>query len=1058
MGRIIKNCSMKRVVKLALLFAFLIPLSSLAQNIQLTGTVTDTTGETVIGASVLEKGTTNGVITNIDGNFSLNVSPKAIIVISYVGYTTQEIPLNGAKNIKVVLREDTEMLEEVVVIGYGTMKKSDMTGAISSVDVEELSKRTTTNPAEALQGKIAGVNIMKAGGNAGAGVQVKIRGVKTFGDNEPLYIIDGFPGDINAVNPQDIQAMEVLKDGAAAAIYGSVAANGVIIVTTKNGKKGETKIDFSAYVSMTNVAKKLDLLNAEQYKKVHTQMYENWNAHVINHKSQYDPKGNGAWEKQILELEPYMTKSTGIDTDWQDAMMRTGLSQNYMFSVRGGSENAQYSVSYNHADDKGIFLGNDYRQDNARLKLHMSKYIFDIDANMAFKFTDSKQPEYQLKEMYMISPLVPIYNENEEYGFGLTNFDNLPNNRNVMADQHYEKSTDKKYHTTANVALTANFTKWLSFKISYAYRGEHQRQTYHTPAYISDVKAKRDYPYHSETTAYWEEHVWENVLSFNKAFGKHSVNAVAGTSTMARKYTWNSVGVEGKSTTYKVEDGQLVIGEQPGGFLDPGFSTIGAGAGGTYDGDGTKWDYRRVSFFGRVNYNYNDRYLIQATVRSDGSSKFGADNRWGFFPSIAVGWRISEEEFFPKGIALNNLKLRASWGRLGNENALGYYDFLALISTYNTKYQGYVKGNGDNAWAGSIARGLENRSLKWETTDTKNIGLDFGFFNNKLTGAMNYYYNQTEELLITKALPPSAGLNNPILNVGKIRNSGVEVEINWADSKGGFDYNIGMNFSTTKNKVVELADKGQVLYGEGLKYGTEHFPTQTRVGKPIGAFYLYKTNGLFQSNEEARQYVNADGDEYQPFADAGDIRYVDVNGDGYIDDDDKVYCGSGIPTLEVNLNFSAGYKGFDLSVVLGSAWGHKIYNGNKYFYEGMNSGSNFLTSSLNVWTPQNTNTNIPRAIFNDPNGNLKESDRFIEKGDFVRLRQLQLGYTLPKKIMQKVFIERLRFYVSGENLFTITGYDGIDPEFSRVSVLNTGIDKLIYPFTRSFTLGAQLTF
>lgn len=688
----------------------------------------------------------------------------------------------------------------------------------------------------------------------------------------------------------------------------------------------------------------------------------------------------------------------------------------------------------------------------------MSKYIFDIDANMAFKFTDSKQPEYQLKEMYMISPLVPIYNENEQYGFGLTNFDDLPNNRNVMADQHYEKSTDKKYHTTANIALTANFTSWLSFKTSYAYRGEHQRQTYHTPAYIADEKAKRDYPYHSETTACWEEHVWENVLSFNKSFGKHSVNAVAGTSTMARRYTWNSVGVEGKTTTYKVEDGQLVVGEQPGGFLDPSFSTIGAGSGGTFDGDGSKWDYRRVSFFGRVNYNFNNRYLIQATVRSDGSSKFGADNRWGFFPSVAVGWRISEEAFFPKDIVLNNLKLRASWGRLGNENALGYYDFLALISTYNTKYQGYVKGNGDNAWAGSIARGLENRSLKWETTDTKNIGVDFGLFNNKLTGALNYYYNQTEELLITKALPPSAGLANPILNVGKIRNSGVEFEVNWADTKGDFDYSVGMNFSTTKNKVVELADKGQVLYGEGLKYGTEHFPTQTRVGKPIGAFYLYKTAGLFQSDAEARQYVNSDGEEYQPFADAGDIRFVDTNGDGTIDDDDKVYCGSGIPTLEVNLNLSAGYKGFDLSVVLGSAWGHKIYNGNKYFYEGMNSGSNFLTSSLNAWTPQNTKTSVPRAIFNDPNGNLKESDRFIEKGDFIRLRQLQLGYTLPKALMKQVFIERLRFYVSGENLFTITGYDGIDPEFSRASVLNTGIDKLIYPFTRSFTIGAQLTF
>jgi tonB-linked outer membrane protein, susC/ragA family len=1053
-----KNYFKERIMLLVLLLAFMTPFGAFAQTIQLTGLVTDASNEPIIGASVVEKGTTNGVITDFDGNFALSVSPKATIIISYVGYATQEIPVNGKNNIRVTLKEDTEMLDEVVVVGYGTMKKSDMTGAISSVDVDELVKRTTTNPAEALQGKIAGVNIMKAGGNAGAGVQVKIRGVKTFGDNQPLYIIDGFPGDIENVNPQDIQSMEVLKDGAAAAIYGSVAANGVIIVTTKNGKKGDMKIDFCTYVSFTDVSKKLELLNAEEYKAMHKQMYENWNSHVANHKDLYDPRNNGAWKDKLIDLPAYITNNTGIDTDWQDAMLRSGLAQNYMFSARGGSENAQYSVSYNHADEKGIFLGNDYRQDNARLKVHMSKYIFDIDANLAFKFTDSKQPEYSLKEMYMITPLVPIYDENNEYGFGLTNFDGLPNNRNVMADQYYEKSTDKKYHTTANIALTMNFTKWLSFKTSYAYRGEHERQTYHTPAYVADEKAKRDYPYHSETTAYWEEHVWDNVLNFNKEFGKHSINAMAGTSITARKYTWNSVGVEGKTTVYKVEDGNLVIGETPGGFLDPSFSTIGAGAGGTFDGDGTKWEYNRASFFGRLNYNYNDRYLLQATVRYDGSSKFGADNRWGCFPSIALGWRISEESFFPKDIFLNNLKLRASWGRLGNENALGYYDFQALISTYNTMYQGYVKGNGDNAWAGSIARGLENRSLKWETTDTKNIGVDFGMFNNKLTGALNYYHNQTEELLITKALPPSAGLANPILNVGKIRNTGFEFEVNWNDRKGDLDYNIGLNFSTTNNKVVALADDNQVLYGEGLKYGTEHFPTQTRVGKPIGAFYLYKTGGIFQSNEEAKNYVNANGEAYQPYADAGDIKFIDSNGDGSIDENDKEYCGSGIPKLEVNLNFSAYYKGFDLSMVIGSAWGHKIYNGNKYFYEGMNSGSNFLQSSLSAWTPEHTNTDVPRAIYNDPNGNMKESDRFLEKGDFVRLRQLQLGYTLPKGLLQKVLIEKLRFYVSGENLFTITGYDGIDPEFSRASVLNTGIDKLIYPFTRSFTIGAQLSF
>ena len=1033
----------KGMMLLVLFIALLSPMSVWAQSIQLTGTVTDASNEPIIGASVVEKGTTNGVITDFEGNFTINVSAKATIVISYVGFQTQEIALNGRNHIKTILKEDTEVLDEVVVVGYGTMKKSDMTGAISSVDMEELVKRTTTNPAEALQGKIAGVNIMKSGGNAGAGVQIKIRGVKSFGDNQPLYIIDGFPGDIENVNPQDIQSMEILKDGAAAAIYGSVAANGVILITTKNGKKGDTKIDFSTYLSTTNVAKKLELLNAEEYKSVHKQMYENYMV-------QY-PNAN-------VMMPSFVTTNTGVDTDWQDTMLRNGFTQNYMFSIRGGSDNAQYSLSYNHSDEKGIFLGNDHRQDNARMKLHLTKSIFDVDANIGFKFTDSDQPQYSIKEMYMISPLVPVYDDSREYGFGLSDFNDLPSNRNVMADHHYITASNKKYHMTANAALTVKFTNWLNFKTSYGYRGEHERDTYHAPAYVADPKSKREYPYNSETTGYWEEHVWENVLSFNKEFGKHNVNAVAGSSVNSRKYTWNSVGVEGKTTVYKVEDNQLITNEVPGGFLDSSFTTIGAGTGGTFSGDGSMWEYNRASFFGRVNYSYNNRYLFQATVRYDGSSKFGKDNRWGCFPSVALGWRISEEEFFPKDAVVNNLKFRLSWGRLGNENALGYYDFLALISTYNTMYQGYVRGNGENAWAGSIARGLENRSLKWETTDTKNIGFDFGLFNNKLTGALNYYYNQTEDLLITKALPPSAGLENPTLNVGKIRNTGFEMELNWADNINDFDYNVGFNVTTTNNKVVELSDNDQVLKGEGLKYGTEHFPTETRVGQPIGGFYLYRTDGIFQNMNEVNAHVNKDGELMQPNAQPGDIRFKDLNGDGKINDADKEYCGSGIPSLEVNLNLSANYKGFDFSAVIGSAWNYKLYNGNKYFYEGMNSKSNMLKSTLDAWTPQNTNTNVPRAVYQDPNGNMKESDRFLENGDFIRLRQVQLGYTLPKSLLQHMHLDKLRFYVSGENLFTITGYNGIDPEFSRTSVLNTGIDNLIYPFTRSFTVGAQLTF
>ncbi|MDO4497164.1 MAG: TonB-dependent receptor [Bacteroidales bacterium] len=1032
---------------MCLLLPMLLAVTALAQNIRVKGTIIDDERNPVIGATIMVKGTTNGTTTDFDGNFSIEAEKNAILAISYIGFESQEIFVTS-ENVQVQLKSASEMLDEFIVVGYGTMKKSDMTGAISSVDVGELTKRATTNAAEALQGKISGVNIQKSGGNAGAGVQVKIRGVGTMGDNNPLYIIDGFPGDINNVNPLDIESMEVLKDGAAAAIYGSVAANGVIIITTKNGKKGDIKVDVSAYVSMTQIAKKLEMLNAEQYKSVHKQMYENWNA--------YDAARGGS--KQYA-LPAYITTNTGVDTDWQDAMMRNGVSQNYNISVRGGSEHAKYALSYNHADDMGIFLGNDYRQDNVHMKMHLTKYIFDLDANLGLKVTDSKQPNYSIKEMYMISPLVPIYDENEKYGFGLTNFNGLPNNRNVMADHHYTTTKDRSYNTDANVALSMRFTPWLTFKSSYGYRGVHGRSSEHTPDYIADEKSKNIYPIYSESTSYWESHIWENTLSFNKDFGKHRVNALAGTSMHTTNYTWNSISVEGKTTVYKVEDGKLIASNNPAGFLDPYFSTINAGAGGTYSGSGSRWKYHRASFFGRLNYAYDDRYLVQATVRRDGSSKFGKDSRWGFFPSVALGWRISQEDFFPEDTFIDNLKLRASWGRLGNENALGYYDFQALISTYNTKSQGYVRGNGDNAWVGSIARGLENRSLQWETADTKNIGIDFALFNSALSGSLNYYNSQTEDLLITKRLAPSSGLDNPVLNVGKMKNTGFEIELNYNGKVGNdFEYNVGMNLTTTKNEVTHLADEDQVLYGEGLKYGTEHFPTQTRVGKPIAGFWLYKTDGIFQSDAEVANYKNKDGEMLQPKAAAGDIRFVDTNGDGVIDDDDKVYCGSGIPKVEANLNLGANYKGFDVTMTFGSAFGHKLYNGNRYFYESMNSGSNLLKSSLNAWTPTNTNTSVPRAIFQDPNSNSRESDRFLEKGNFFRMRLLQVGYTLPSSLCKKAYLENVRFYVSGENLFTITSYDGIDPEFSRANVLNTGIDKLIYPFTRSYTLGVQVSF
>ncbi len=1017
------------------------PANQGGEKTKVQGVVKDDKGEPVIGATVSVVGTNDIAVTDMDGRFSLQAVRGAKIKVSYMGYVDRE--LKATDHMNVTMNEDTQALSEVVVVGYGTLKRSDMTGALSSVDTKELAKRTTTNPAEALQGKVAGVNILKSGGNAGAGVSVKIRGIKTFGDNEPLYIIDGFPGDINAVNPQDVESMEILKDGAAAAIYGSVAANGVVIITTKNGKKGDVKVDFSTYLSFTQVDKQLDMLDAEGYKQVHKAMYENY-------KTQYGEYPNGS-------LPAYVTKNTGVNTNWQDETQRSGLAQNYMISIRGGGDRAQYSVSYNHADEKGIFIGNQHRHDIARMKLHATKGIIDLDANMAFKYTNSRQPQYSLKETYMISPLVPVYNADEKYGYGLTNFDGLPNNRNVMADAFYKNDVDKKYHTTANVSLTFNFTPWLNFKTSYAYRGEHEVETYHAPDYIADPKSPSNYPYNSESRAYWEEQVFDNVLSFNKQFGKHSVNAMAGTSITSRKYNWSSVAVEGKTIVYKVENGQLQQSEKPAGFLDSSFPTIDAGAGGTFSGSGSYWKYNRASFFGRLNYNYNDRYLLQLTFREDGSSKFGADSRWGFFPSVAVGWRISEEPFFPKNTVISNLKFRASWGQLGNENALGYYDFLSLVSTYNDLFQGYVQGSGSSAWPGSISRALENRSLQWETTDTKNIGFDFGLFGNHLSGNINYYINETRDLLITRRLAPSAGLTNPTLNVGKMRNQGFEMELNWNDQVGKFEYNVGFNISTVNNKVVSLADENQTIYGEGLKYGSEHFPTQTKVGKPIGSFYLYQADGIFQNQAEIDNYRNSAGELLQPEARPGDMKFLDMNGDGVIDEDDKVYSGSGIAKVEANLNLSASYAGFDFSAVIGSAFGNKLYNANRYFYEGMNSASNFVKETLNAWTPEHPNTDVPRAIYGDPNDNTRESTRFLENGDFVRLRQIQLGYALPTSLIKKIYCDKIRVYVSAENVFTITGYSGANPEFSR-GVLNTGIDRLIYPFTRSYTVGAQITF
>lgn len=851
-----------------MLFLLFIPSSAYAQNYQLKGYVLDTANEPLIGANVIVAGTTNGVISGLDGGFTLSVSPNDRIEVSYMGYIKQIIPLNGRKTIKVIMQDDSQLLEETVVIGYGTLKKSDMTGAISSVDVESLASRATTNPAEALQGKVAGVSILKSGGNAGASISVKIRGIKTMGSNEPLYIIDGFPGDITTVNTQDIEAMEILKDGAAAAIYGSVAANGVVIVTTKNGKKGDVKVDFNTFFQFTSAAKKFEMLNADEYLNVHNMMYENAEAKKIGYLTFTDSDGR-------------LKNPTGFDTNWQDEMLRGGLSQNYNVNVRGGSDIAKYSVSYNHSDEKGILRGNKYVQDNARMKLNVQKYIFNFDASLSLKVTQSQQPQYSIKEMYAMAPLVPVYDEDQPSGYGLNEMKvdgvrlELPNNRNVMADDHFKHKKSNGYDLIGNIGLTVDFAPWLKFKTAYAYRGYYTNTKYRSEKFTADVQGQQLYPYNYDYNSYWFEQTFDNVLTFDKTFGKHSLNVMAGSSLTAARKDWSQINVEGKKTVYDVVNGKLDIKDEAAGFFDPTSPTIDAGNGGTFTGNGSFWNYNRASFFGRVNYSYGGKYMLQATVRADGSSKFGKNNRWGVFPSVALGWRISEEEFFSKDI-MSNLKLRVSWGRLGNENALGYY-YAPTMTNDNTQWMSYIQGG--NPWPGMSNLYLVNDDLRWETTDTKNIGVDFGFFNNKLYGSLNYYYNTTEDLLIEKVMPPSAGIYNPTVNVGKMRNKGFELELNYADNINGFEYNVGFNLFTTKNEMLK-ADPNQILYGSGLK-GAGHFVTQTLEGYPVAAFFLYQTDGIFQSAEEVANHTaeveQPDGSVktvlLQPNAKPGDIRF-----------------------------------------------------------------------------------------------------------------------------------------------------------------------------------------
>ncbi|MCL3779425.1 SusC/RagA family TonB-linked outer membrane protein [Prolixibacteraceae bacterium JC049] len=1000
------------------------------------GVVTEPNGDPVVGASVIIKGTTRGVVTDIDGNYTLPLDGNSnVLVFSFMGMVSQEVEINGRQQINIVLETDNIGLEEVVAIGYGVQKKSDLTGAVASVKADKIQKVAVTNPGEALQGRLAGVSVTKLGGAPGAGVDIKVRGVGTVGSNAPLYIIDGLPGSLYFLNPNDIASIEVLKDGAAAAIYGSRAANGVVLITTKKGKTGGPKIDYQGFVSFVSPRKLYDVLDADGYVNVHRQMYENVGQ----------------------ALPGYLGNPGSHDTDWVDEVFQNAVLHNHSVSISGGAENAHYSLSGNLVDEGGTVLGSNFIKKALRAKTGITKGMLTVDGNISYTETKTEGYKLSLRETYHISPLIPIYDDTKKSGFGYAEGD-LPSHNNPIGVDHFNSGNRQVQYFVANMSFQLKPFDWMLIKSNLGLTNSNEYEWSYRPPYMVNVKEEKKYPFVSEQRSNWRERIMENIIQLNHDFDKHSVSLLGGFTATKQTNKWTGANVEGKTVERFVEDGKIKENIIPGGFLDLGFKTLNAGEGGTYDAWGSNYTYTRSSVLGRLNYAYDNKYLAQVTFRRDGSSKFGADSRYGNFPSASVGWRMSEESFVKNLNLFDNLKLRGSWGRLGNEVTLGYYDHQALISTQNGYWGGYSKGNGENPWPGSIAPDLENKDLSWETTESINIGIDFGFLGNRLTGALNYYQSNTSDMLVVRRVPVSAGVSNPTVNVGEIENRGFELELSYTGNAGELNYEITGTVSTLKNEVKKLANTDQILYGAGLKFGSSHYATQTRVGNEIGAFYLYQADGIFQNQAEIDAHVSSDGTKVQPGASPGDMRFKDMNDDGKLDEDDIVYSGAGIPKMEYSLNLNASYKNFDLSVYLQGVSGNKIYNGNRFELEGMDAGRNFLASTENAWRPDNTNTNIPRAALGDPNRNNRESTRFLEDGAYLRVKNIQLGYTLPKQLLSKMKFDNLRVYVSGQNLITLTDYSGLDPEVGQSSVLNTGIDRTIYPISKSIVFGVQLNF
>ena len=1046
----------------AMILALGLSLAAFAQNITVSGVVLDASNQPIVGAFVVEKGTSNGTSTGLDGDFTLRTKSGAVLEVSCIGYVTRTITVSQDQRLEIILEDDTQMLDETIVVGYGVQKKSVVTASISKVDGDALNKVRASTVNDAIKGKVSGVQITQASGQPGSGSQIKIRGIGSVNNSDPLYIVDGMPvdGGIDYLNPNDIQSVEILKDAASAAIYGARAANGVVLVTTRNGEKGKASLTYNGSYGWQNPWRKKEVLNATEYM-------------VIMNEARINDGGAPLYSAAEIA-------AAGKGTDWQDETFNYNAPiMQHQLSLSGGTDKVTYFLSMGYFKQDGIVGGNYGKSNYDRLSIRSNNvYVpfeskernflnkLTLTANIAYSninstgITTNSEFGSVLGSAVGFNPSIPVFASEAEaarilaehptaivaadgrvYSLPPTGYQELTNpvaNLDTPSNTYY-----KTHKIVANFAAELDILPGLKFKSNFGTDLAFWRNRgYGFEQYKSSM---------NQTLTSWvnmgmnEGLRWqvENYFSYNRQFGKHSIAAVLGQSAMSYSYIYVS------GTDYNLKE------------TNPAMAYIDSAIGSTDDertsGGTGGYDHQRLaSYFFRFDYNFDERYMLEFTIRRDGSSRFGPGHKWATFPAVSAGWNMTNEPWFRDGRPewINQLKIRASWGRNGNEN-IGNFRYASLMDTGQEYYFGIGAAPYGNMYSGASPAALANPTIRWEESEQVDVGFDARLFSDRLSFGYDFYNKRTKGMLMDKPIPAYVGQGAPMSNLGDMRNWGHEFEISWQHQVGSFHYSISANASLLRNRLINLGNEsGEAVYQSNGASGIGDYVKGSN-GMVWPYFYGMKTNGIFQNWAEVESYRDRDGNLMQPSAQPGDVRFVDVNGDGYVNDNDRTMIGKGMPDWTAGLTMSADWKGIDLTLFFQGSFGNDVFD---YCMRGDIPAQNRPGWVLDRWIGEGTSNRIPRMTNANPNQNWRSSDLWVKDGSFVRLKTAQLGYTFPAKWMKVVFIKNFRVYVAGENLLTFTKYDGFDPEMASDGYTTIGVDRGIYPQSRTITLGASITF